>query len=383
MTQAGSELISAVDTAIKRVRTRALDVSFNELLDMYETGELKISPEYQRLFRWSEEKQSQFIESLILELPIPPIYVMEIENGVYELIDGLQRLSSYFHFRGVEPTKETEEIETSEGEAHVSESLTLTGCDVLPELNNLTYNDLPMLFKIKLKRHFIRMQVLRRETEPEFRYHMFKRLNTGGEKLSDQEVRNCTIRILSNDFNDFLQEMSKDENFLVCVSNVTDKKVKEMYLEELVLRFFAMKNDRSKYIKNLDVFLTDYMESVSHPKSDVDFNYSEEKTTFKKTFEILSESLGVNAFSGFNASDNPGGYFSTLHFEAFTLGLQGVINDCYDSSGNVKEIVGETMLEIKKDTDFKVLTTGGGKNYSAALETRINFVAERLSQCLV
>ena len=308
---------------------------------------------------------------------------MEIENGVYELIDGLQRLSSYFHFRGVEPTKETEEIETSEGEAHVSESLTLTGCDVLPELNNLTYNDLPMLFKIKLKRHFIRMQVLRRETEPEFRYHMFKRLNTGGEKLSDQEVRNCTIRILSNDFNDFLQEMSKDENFLVCVSNVTDKKVKEMYLEELVLRFFAMKNDRSKYIKNLDVFLTDYMESVSHPKSDVDFNYSEEKTTFKKTFEILSESLGVNAFSGFNASDNPGGYFSTLHFEAFTLGLQGVINDCYDSSGNVKEIVGETMLEIKKDTDFKVLTTGGGKNYSAALETRINFVAERLSQCLV
>ena len=93
-------LITAVDEQVKKVRTSSLDVSFNELLDMHKTAELRIDPEYQRLFRWSEGKQSRFIESIILEMPIPPIFVIEKEDGRYELIDGLQRISSYLHFRG-------------------------------------------------------------------------------------------------------------------------------------------------------------------------------------------------------------------------------------------------------------------------------------------
>lgn len=67
---------------------------------MYKNMELTISPDYQRLFRWEEEKQSRFVESLILEMPVPPIFVIETDDGVYELIDGLQRISSYLHFRG-------------------------------------------------------------------------------------------------------------------------------------------------------------------------------------------------------------------------------------------------------------------------------------------
>src|SRR5690625_1073691 len=103
------DLITTVDSKIDLVRTRSLDLSFNELLDMYRNDELEISPDYQRLFRWREENQSRFIESLILEMPIPPIYVIETEEGVYELIDGLQRLSSYFHFRGVLKNLEDDE----------------------------------------------------------------------------------------------------------------------------------------------------------------------------------------------------------------------------------------------------------------------------------
>ncbi|MEI3612493.1 DUF262 domain-containing protein [Pseudogracilibacillus sp. SO30301A] len=79
-----AELIQIVDSKIDLVKTRTLDLSFNELLDMYEDDELEISPEYQRLFRWSEEKQSRFIESLILEMPIPPIFVIEVKDGIYE-----------------------------------------------------------------------------------------------------------------------------------------------------------------------------------------------------------------------------------------------------------------------------------------------------------
>lgn len=160
-----TDLIQSVDDAISRVRTRAVDVSLNELFDMYQSKELIINPDFQRLFRWSEGKQSQFVESLILELPIPPIYVIEVEDGVYELIDGLQRISSYLHFRGKHPSE-------PEG---AERFLTLAECDVLPMLNGHTYEHLPKAIQIKLKRHFIRMEVLRRESDKRLRYHMFKR----------------------------------------------------------------------------------------------------------------------------------------------------------------------------------------------------------------
>ena len=381
MTQKGSLIISAVDTAVKRVRTRALDVSFNELFDMHLTGELKIDPEYQRLFRWSLDKQSQFIESLVLELPIPPIYVIEIGVGIYELIDGLQRISSYLHFRGILP-----ETDSGDGDADTLDSATalvLQGCDVLPELNGFTYEELPMALQIKLKRHFIRMEVLRKETDRKLRYHMFKRLNTGGELLSPQEIRNCTIRLLDNRFNDFLKEMTQDTAFRNSMQRLSSSKVEQMYLEELVLRFFALKNNRDEYTKDIGDFLTDYMEKVADLSSGNSFDYDCEELTFKNTFKLLNDALGEGAFSGFNEKGNPQGYFSTLHFETFSLGIQPHLNELIGLDEDGKDKLKKVLIEIKTDDEFQDLTKGGGKNYSAHLERRINFVSGRVGECLL
>lgn len=93
-------ILTEIESKIEKVHTQSLDLSFNELLNMFENEELDISPDYQRLFRWSEGARSRFIESLILEMPVPPIYVVETESGSYQLIDGLQRFSSYLHLRG-------------------------------------------------------------------------------------------------------------------------------------------------------------------------------------------------------------------------------------------------------------------------------------------
>ena len=156
-------LIENVDNQIIEIRTKSLDVSFNELYDMYQSKELIISPDYQRLFRWEEEKQSRFIESLILEMPVPPIFVIETDDGVYELIDGLQRISSYLHFRG-EQLGETE-----------NERLVLQGCDIVGDLNGLMFDDLPKALQIKIKRSFVRMEVIKKGSEASLKYHMFKR----------------------------------------------------------------------------------------------------------------------------------------------------------------------------------------------------------------
>lgn len=367
-----ADLIQSVDGAISRVRTRAVDVSFNELFDMYRSKELVINPDFQRLFRWSEGKQSQFVESLILELPIPPIYVIEIEDGVYELIDGLQRISSYLHFRGQHPSTPSE----------AERFLTLSECDVLPLLNGLSYDDLPQAIQIKLKRHFIRMEVLRRESDKQLRYHMFKRLNTGGELLSPQEMRNCTIRLLDNTFNDFLKRAIREPDFETCMAQLGDEKRDQMYMEEYVLRFFAIKNNQANYAKDIGDFLTKYMEAVADPNEPTSFDYAAEEETFKTTFRVLSDALGDTAFSGVNKQGNPMGYFSALHFEALTIGIQPHLGKLATADEPLKETFKNTLMKLKQDPAFQALTKGGGKNYAAALRKRIEFVEQRVAACL-
>jgi len=104
---------------------------------MVKEGELDISPDYQRLFQWSEGARSRFIESLLLEMPVPPIYVVEEDDGRKLLIDGLQRLSSYLHFRGM---LEAEHLRPTP--VAIGDKLVLQDCDILLGLNGKTYDDL-------------------------------------------------------------------------------------------------------------------------------------------------------------------------------------------------------------------------------------------------
>jgi len=228
-------LINEIETRRKRLITQSLDLSFNELLDMKSNGELDISPDYQRLFVWSEGARSRFIESLLLEMPVPPIYVVEEDEGRYTLIDGLQRISSYLHLRG--------ELEAGhlEPKIHRGEKLRFVDCDIVESLNGLTWDDLGTALQIRLKRSFVRVEVVRQGSDPRYKYYMFKRLNTGGEQLSDQQLRNCTIRLLDPVFNDFIIELSKNDDFQLCTETLTDDRRIAAYDQELVLRFLPLR----------------------------------------------------------------------------------------------------------------------------------------------
>ena len=365
-------LIEAADRQIEKVRTRALDVSFNELADMYTAQELIIDPEYQRLFRWSEAKQSRFIESILLELPLPPIFVIERSEGEYELIDGLQRISSYLHFRG--------ELDAPLREIKKGDCLKLVDCDIVDMLNDKTFADLPKALEIRLKRAFIRMEVVRSESDKRLRYHMFKRLNTGGEQLSEQEIRNCTIRLLDGKFNEFLISCSQNVDFMTCISKMADEKIEAKGDQELVLRFFAFRNNREDYKHKVGDFLTEYMERVS--AGDLDFDYEEQREVFERTFEVLSASLGDEAFSSVD-KNNRKQPFSIYQFEAFALGIQRSLAELDpqkdDQMGCLRDCA---WKKIKEDTTFREIVTGGGKNSRGPLAERIQFVEKRLQEWL-
>ena len=233
-----------------------------------------------------------------------------------------------------------------------------------------------------LKNRYIRIEVIRKGSDKRLRYDMFKRLNTGGEKLSEQEIRNSTIRILDAKFNEFIVRLSKDENFGICTSTLTEEKLSEKYNEELVLRFFAFKNNKKNYKHDVSDFMTKYMEEVSDPIKDVTFDYATEEAIFLKTFKILKENLGEYAFSRTNENGNYVLAFIVYHYEAFALGIQKhlrKIDVC--NPKQMKKIKDEFEL-IKRDKDFRNITTGGGRNTPRYLNERISFVETRVGNVI-
>jgi hypothetical protein len=367
------QLLNAIDSKLAKVHTQSLDLSFNELLDMHRNHELDINPDYQRLFQWSEGARSRFIESLLLEMPVPPIYVIEQEEGRYLLIDGLQRISSYLHLRG--------ELEALHLDPAVrrGEKLVLSECDIVDELNGKTFDDLGTALQIRLKRAFVRVEVVRKGSDPRFKYHMFKRLNTGGQLLTAQQLRNCTIRLLDPTFNDFVIELSRTEPFSRATEGISQQARLGAFDQELVLRFFALKNYRNSFKHDVGDFLTEYMEKVSDQENRLPFDFARERETFEHTFEVLDRALSDRAFAYANqARDDLTRGFSVYHYEAITLGIQSSLGVLNPVDGHLMNKLRDILRDIKLDQDFIRLTSGGGKNSPGQLKDRITFVETRV-----
>ena len=263
------------------LKTDRLDMSFGELMNMYEDDDLFITPEYQRVFRWSDYQQTRFIESVLLGIPIPPIFVAEDDDGKWELVDGLQRISTVFSFFGI--LKDNKEKNNS----------TLTEGEMVPELEGLTIKDLPLKLKTTVKRSVCRIEIVRWDSKEDVRYELFNRLNTGASPLSEQEIRNCIFRGYKVNFNQALRDIAKDQNFIQIIG-ASAKKQEQMFLEELALRYFAFKHKSNELKSNVPIFLSEFMRTVS--KGELSLNLDNEKEEFLNLMKILNAKFGKNVF---------------------------------------------------------------------------------------
>ena len=233
------------------LKTDRLDMSFGELINIYSDKELFISPEYQRAFRWSDYQRTRFIESVLLGIPIPPIFVAEDDNGKWEVVDGLQRISTIFSFFGV-----LEDLPEKN-------NFILTKGDIVEELEGLTADTIPLKLKNTMKRSVCRVEIVNWDSNEDIRYELFNRLNTGSSPLSEQEVRNCIFRAYKVNLNQALRDLAKLEELNNIIVPTATKK-EQMFLEELVLRYFAFKHlESNEEIKTtIPRFLTEYMKLV-------------------------------------------------------------------------------------------------------------------------
>ena len=150
--------------------------------------------------------------------------------------------------------------------------------------------------------------------------------------------------------------------------------------QELVLRFFALKNQRARFKHGVDAFLTEYMEEVSDPESPLDFAYDAEEAVFRKTFDLLKYAFAEKAFAFSKQNkERVGCGLSMYHFEAITIGMQPIVPmlDPNDAVQSMDKFRGE-LTAIELDDAFAKITTGGGKNSPGLLKERIEFVEKRL-----
>ena len=326
-----------IDLRRREIRTDGYAMSIGEWISLYEKGELDIHPEFQRFYRWSDTQKTNLIESILLGIPLPPIFVSQRSNGVWDVVDGLQRLSTIFQLLGILKDEKGKKVP----------ALKLQGTKYLPSLKDLQWHDsknskksLPSEAQLSLKRSKLAVSIILKESDENAKYDLFQRLNTGGSELSPQEVRNCLLIMINKKMFEWLRLLSQYEAFKT-VTALSDRPLEESYDLELVLRFMVLHNlnqEGFQSIGDVGSFLTDQMTSLAKLKR---FDYKTNEEVFKKTFDLLEKSIGENAFKRFSVSKkrHEGGFLLS-QFEVVALGLaQNVRNSTSIASTKISETV--------------------------------------------
>lgn len=272
-----------------RIVTEQARYPLDTICNMLSSGKYVLRPDFQRRRRWERTKQSRLIESFIMNIPIPPIFLYEYEFSKYEVMDGLQRLTAIKEF--------------------YEDKYFLEGLEYWKELNGKRYSELPSEIKSGIDRRYLSSLILLKETAnsktkaEEMKQLVFERINSGGAKLEYQESRNA---LHSGKFNDLAIELSRNEYFCrIFDIPISDSQTKEtdelagntMYKTmadvEMVVRFFAMRYLNDYEGISLKVFFDKFTDSANKLPQTVLDNY---RTLFEKTIKLVYDIYKEQAF---------------------------------------------------------------------------------------
>lgn len=346
-----------IEAGRSTVKADAYAMSIGEVVNLYRDRELVIRPEFQRLFRWSNSKKSRLIESILLGIPLPSIFVMQRHGGVWEVIDGLQRLSTILEFMG-ELRDEEEEKLLPPSKLHKTR--------YLPSLDGLTFggdesvSSLTPGQRISFKRSKLDFKILLPESDDKAKYELFDRLNSGGEAPSAQEVRNCQLIMKNREFFLWLGSLKDDACFNVCAL-ISTRAAEEQYDIELVCRFLSLMRSTLQELKDMeavDLYLTDKMLGLA---GDDQFDNAYWGGVFRDTFALLASSLDSDSFRRYDASKSRFlGGFSVSAFEAISVGVASNLSAWQDIEENRRKALLRQRVEAMwSETFFRSQARGG------------------------
>lgn len=344
--------------AQNRLVFQSSDLSLEAIANMVKGDAINIKPKYQRRERWNKDKQSALIESFLLNIPVPPIYLAEDEYGSYSVIDGKQRITAVYNF-----------IELKEK---------LVNLEKFKEIEGLSFEQLPSPLNNALKiRPYIRVITLLKQSDSLLKYEVFNRLNTGGDKLLPQEIRNASFE---GQLNDLLVELSENNIFRKQFNLEAEKErekskiYKEMLDVEYVLRFFTLRDSWDKFNGNMKIAMDNFMEKNYRSK---DLNIEQLRIIFNQTLGLCESVWGDRAFK------RPDGRNEIIQgiFDVQTVGLSFFL-DKKDLIIERKDQI-SVMFERKyfEDNEFQVSMrqfTSNIKQVNYRIGTMINLLDEIL-----
>ncbi|MCM1234762.1 MAG: DUF262 domain-containing protein [Ruminococcus flavefaciens] len=277
-----------------RIVTEQARYPLNTIVGLVESGNYILRPDFQRRHRWEGTRKSKLIESFIINVPVPPIFLYETTYSKYEVMDGLQRITAIYEF--------------------YHDKFKLEGLEEWSELNGYRYSELPEVIRLGIDRRYLSSIILLQETAKNeiealnMKQLVFERLNSGGVDLSDQEARNA---LYDGNLNKLCLKLSKNTKFrkLFAIPLNVDKKdggtgnilYDEMRDVELVLRYFAFRQIEkwtSSYIKK---FLDEYL-IMGNQYSGVTLKKLEK--SFTETINLIYDTMGESAFRLWKATKN-------------------------------------------------------------------------------
>ena len=267
-------LIEQLASQRRKVDFDTYDIIVQQLVGMVETGAIDVAPAYQRQFRWDHSRRSELIESVFLGVPVPSLFMASNRDGTWELVDGVQRISTLVQFAGTSAAR---------SQLGLSTPLKIDGARKLSALNGLTFDDLPDSHKLQFNTRPIKVITLSDKSDMVVRFDLFERLNTGGIELTNQEIRSCIYR---GEFNRFLESVAKDTIAFRDVVKLTRRQESDGTREECALRFFAFLNRYEDFQHSVIEFLNAYMRDASHS-----FDYADHRQLFARTCQELSQAL--------------------------------------------------------------------------------------------
>ncbi|BAZ20837.1 hypothetical protein NIES4073_17150 [Kalymmatonema gypsitolerans NIES-4073] len=315
---------------------------------LYEdTNELYI-PDYQREMIWEEPRQSKFIESIVLGLPIPYIFVADlrpkddddddiVDLARLEIVDGTQRIRTLDRF--------------------LNNELKLCGLEKLKKLNGFKFKDFPLARQRRFNRATLRMIVLTDKADEETRRDLFERINTGSVELNDMEKRRG---ISPGPFVDLLEELAKDPKFRK-LCPFSEPLVRKREPEEFVLRFFAYLNNYQNFDRRVNEFLNEYLEEHNHSG----INQKGMRNEFHSMLDFV-EKYFPNGFS------KAKGHVKTprIRFEAISVGVALALRE--------KSNLEPKSIKWLDSPEFKEYTTSDASNSRPKVIKRIEYVREQL-----
>lgn len=279
---------------LERIVTEQARYPLATIVGMIDSGNYELKPEFQRRYRWDARKQSRLIESFIMNVPIPPIFLYEDHYSHYEVMDGLQRLTAIYEF--------------------YTDKLVLEGLDQWPELNKRCYSQLPDQIRRGIDRRYLSSIILLQETAKDeaeaqrLKQLVFERINSGGIKLEAQESRNA---IYNGPLNELCIKLSRNRYLCKCwgIPEPTkeeletrrapkklqnNKDYRMMNDVELVLRFFAYRQ-RLDHQKSggLSIYLDNFLKYGNKWDKDVRDRLED---LFVKTIQLVYEVFEEKAF---------------------------------------------------------------------------------------